>query len=125
MNVNYVRADRLPSFENYGEILEPLVRGEHFVTTGEVLLPEADFSASGADEIRVTAEVRWTLPLAIAEIVWGADGEVHTETISLAETGAFGEETFEWKAEAPGWEWARIAVWDVAADGAFVNPVRR
>jgi hypothetical protein len=26
---------------------------------------------------------------------------------------------------APGWTWARLAVWDVAADGAFTNPVWR
>lgn len=125
MNVNYVRAERLPAFDDYGKILEPLVRGEYFVTTGEVLLPEVDFSGSTNDEIRVQADVRWTLPLAIAEIVWGADGEIHTDTVSLADTGAFGSETFEWKATAPGWEWARLAVWDVAADGAFVNPVKR
>src|SRR4051794_28508180 len=27
--------------------------------------------------------------------------------------------------EAKNWEWARMAVWDVAGNGAFVNPVRR
>jgi hypothetical protein len=27
--------------------------------------------------------------------------------------------------KAPGWKWARIAVWDVAANGAFTNPVWR
>ncbi|MCP5120635.1 MAG: hypothetical protein GY953_58320, partial [bacterium] len=34
MNINYVRAERLPSFDNYGELLEPLVRGDFFVSTG-------------------------------------------------------------------------------------------
>ena len=29
------------------------------------------------------------------------------------------------EADAPGWKWARLAVWDVAADGAFTNPVWR
>ncbi len=27
--------------------------------------------------------------------------------------------------DVQGWQWARVAVWDVAADGAFVNPVWR
>ena len=25
----------------------------------------------------------------------------------------------------PGWTWARVAVWDVAGNGGFVNPVWR
>lgn len=25
--------------------------------------------------------------------------------------------------DAPGWRWARIAVWDIAGNGAFANPV--
>ena len=77
MNINYVRADTLPSFENYREILDPLVGGEFFVTTGEVLLAKVDLDTSTDDEIRVRADVRWTLPLAFAEVVWGKDGEVH------------------------------------------------
>jgi len=27
--------------------------------------------------------------------------------------------------EGGNWKWARLGVWDVAADGAFVNPVWR
>ena len=37
----------------------------------------------------------------------------------------FGKRTFEWRAPAAGWQWARVAVWDVAGNGAFVNPVWR
>ena len=34
MNVNYVRADRLPDFEQYGRLMEPLLRGDMFISTG-------------------------------------------------------------------------------------------
>ncbi len=125
MNVNYVQADRLPDFDHYGEILEPLVAGDFFVTTGEVLLPRVDISAEGADRIQVQADLRWTFPLARAEIVWGDGKEVHTEVISLETVGVFGEQSFEWSVDAAGWKWARVAVWDVAANGALVNPVWR
>lgn len=124
MNVNYIKAGRLPSFENYGELLAPLRRGDFFVTTGEVLLPAWKI---GGDEtgIAVEAEVRGTFPLQFAEIVWG-DGEgTQRQVIDLSETGAFASESFRWTVRAPGWTWARLAVWDVAANGAFVNPVRR
>lgn len=124
MNVNYIKADRLPSFENYGQLLAPLRRGEFFVTTGEVLLPS--WSVGGTDDqIEVEVEIRGTFPLQFAEIVWGDGKGTQRQVFDLSHTREFGTEEFHWKIPAPGWTWARIAVWDVAANGAFVNPVRR
>ncbi len=124
MNINYVRAGKLPKFEEYGQLLEPLLRGDMFVSSGEVLLPEWEITGS-ADEIRASAKVRWTFPLNFAEIVWGDGENTRREIIELHSSGSFGERDFQWKCRAPGWKWARIAVWDVAANGAFVNPMRR
>ena len=56
MNINYVRLDQLPSFDQWGEVLEPLVNGDFFTTTGEVLLPEVELSTSADD--RIDARVR-------------------------------------------------------------------
>lgn len=75
MNVNYVRLDRLPTFDRWGDALVPLARGEFFTTTGEVLLPDVDLASSSADEIVARTHVLWTFPLRFAEIVWG-DGLV-------------------------------------------------
>ena len=125
MNINYVRAERLPDFDHYDQILQPLLRDEMFVTTGEVLLPQLEIDRADRDVVRVKAQVQWTLPLAFAEIVWGSGGKVRRETIPLTATGAHGKQQFEWSVPAPSWDWARVAVWDVAADGAFVNPVWR
>ena len=122
MNMNYVRADHLPDFDHYHEILKPLVRGDFFVTTGEVLLPDVTIDVGTADQINVKASVEWTFPLAFAEVIWGNGEQVSRETIPLADTAAFGSNEFVWNVNAPGWEWARVAVWDVAANGAFVNP---
>jgi len=130
MNVNYVKLPAVPSFDRYGTLLEALRRGEFFVTTGEVLLPEvaitAGASAAGAGgRIEVRARVRHTFPLEMAEIVWGDGKQTHRKTIPLTETHAFGDFAFSAEADAGDWKWARLAVWDVAADGAFVNPVWR
>ena len=122
MNINYVRLDRLPPFERWGEVLAPLTRGEFFTTTGEVLLPEVTLAAKG-DTIAATARVRWTFPLKFAEIVWGDGQTTRREIIELTETRQFGDASFRWHAKAPGWKWARLAVWDVAGNGAFVNPI--
>ena len=125
MNINYVQADRLPDFDDYGEILEPIQQGRFFMTTVEVLLPTVEIATDAASEISVRADVEWTFPLRHAEIVWGDGVQTHRVEIPLTETRAFGKQSFEWSTAAPGWKWTRVAVWDVAANGAFVNPQRR
>jgi hypothetical protein len=125
MNINYVKLDRLPSFDRWGDALAPLARGEFFTTTGEVLLPDVNLASSSATEIVTKARVQWTFPLRFAEIVWGDGVTTHREVIDLAGTREFGGQTFEWRAKAKDWKWARVAVWDVAGNGAFVNPVWR
>jgi hypothetical protein len=121
MNINYIKLDRLPPFARWSEALAPLARGEFFTTTGEVLLPEVTLAAANGG-IAATARVGWTFPLKFAEIVWGDGQTTHRKTIELTSTREFGEATFDWHAPAPGWKWARIAVWDTAGIGAFVNP---
>jgi hypothetical protein len=125
MNINYVRLDRLPAFDRWAEVLAPLASGEFFTTTGEVLLPDVDFASSSPTEIVARTRVVWTFPLQFAEIVWGDGKTTHREVIELTATREFGSSTFEWRTNASGWTWARVAVWDVAGNGAFVNPVWR
>src|SRR5262249_33111863 len=86
MNVNYVKLDRLPSFDHWGEALAPLAKGEFFTTTGEVLLPDVSFASSTATEIVASARVLWTFPLRFAEIVWGDGQQTHREVIELSNT---------------------------------------
>jgi hypothetical protein len=125
MNVNYIRLDRLPTFDRWGDALVPLARGEFFTTTGEVLLPNVDLASSSANEIVARTRVLWTFPLRFAEIVWGDGVATHREVFELADTRELDDQTFEWRVSANGWKWARVAVWDVAGNGAFVNPVWR
>jgi hypothetical protein len=125
MNVNYVRMGGLPGFDNYGRVLDALSRGDFFVSTGEVLLPETSVAAAGANQIAVRARVRWTFPLRFAEVVWSDGAATQRKLFPLDSTRQFGDAVFEWKVEAAGWKWARVAVWDIAANGAFINPVWR
>jgi hypothetical protein len=125
MNASYVRMGELPNFDNYGRMLEAVSRGDYFISMGEVLLPEVEISKASPSSIAATARVQWTFPLAFAEIVWGDGKETFTRTFPLTDTHPFGAATFEWRTEAKDWKWARVAVWDVAGNGAFVNPVRR
>ena len=53
-----------------------------------------------------------------------SDGKPPTARQFRSERRAkFEERTFEWHAPAAGWQWARLEVWDIATNGAFVNPV--
>jgi hypothetical protein len=120
MNVNYVRMNSLPAWRDYSKVLDALAQADGFITTGEVLLPSVQWSASGRS-LRVNAAVRWTFPLALAEIVWGDGRETHRKMIDLTATPQFGSKEFTWALDEDTWKWARLAVWDVAGDGAFTN----
>jgi len=124
MNVNYVRLAKLPDFDHFGTLVDALARGDGFITTGEVLLPEVKISGS-QDVIRVQARVQWTFPLQFAEIVWSNGAETFRQIIPLETTRAFGDSVFQWKTDGLNWKWSRLAVWDVAGNGAFTNPVWR
>jgi len=125
MNANYVRIGELPGFDNSGRMLEAINRGDYFISMGQVLLPEVEISKTSPSTIKATARIQWTFPLAFGEIVWGDGKKTFTRAFDLTETRPFGNATFNWSTEAQNWQWARIAVWDVAGNGAFINPVRR
>lgn len=125
MNANYVRIGELPDFDHYGSMLDAVARGDYFVSMGNVLLPKVEISTASDSTIAATSSVQWTFPLAFAEIVWGDGNQTFTESIPLTDTKPFGSVTFTWTTHAKGWKWARVAVWDIAGNGAFINPVRR
>jgi hypothetical protein len=125
MNVNYLKLGSLPSFDHYDALLDAAAKGDGFISTGEIMLPKVTISGIGDDGLKVNAEVGWTFPLHMAEVVWGDGRETHHEIIPLDSTRGFGTKSFTWDVKAPQWTWARVAVWDVAADGAFTNPTWR
>lgn len=132
MNVNYVKLDRLPRFaDGWQPILDVLRRGDFFVTTGEILL--TDFTVNGvgsaattprAATVRVRAKLDWTFPLAFAEIVAGDGINVTRQRLDLSATKAFGTQLIDETLPAKNWRWVRLEVWDIAANGAFTQPVR-
>ena len=75
-----------------------------------------------ADVIDVRARIQWTFPLAIAQIVWCDGDNVVRELHPLDKTRSFEAGEFTWRVHAKNWRWVRLAVWDVAGNGAFINP---
>jgi hypothetical protein len=125
MNINYLRMPALPAFDNYDQIFKSIEKGDGFITTGEILLPAARMTPEGDHGIRVKARISSTFPLRVAELVWGDGTTTHRQLMHLDSAAAFDDRDYEWRADTPGWTWARLAVWDVAGDGAFTNPIWR
>lgn len=133
MNVNYLRLDRVPRFdEGWQPVLDALRGGRFFVTTGEILI--RDFRVGGVPsggtlksgtgpgpEVRLTLD--WTFPLRFVEVVSGDGRRVFRDRVELPDTAAFGSREFTLTPDLAGRTWVRVEAWDVAADGAFTQPV--
>jgi hypothetical protein len=124
LNINYVKLPALPAYDDYGQILHAVAKGDYFISTGEILIPDAALKGNG-DQITASVTADYTFPLRMAEIVWGDGKTTHREIFSLDTAHEFGHRKFEWTAAANNWKWARLALWDVAGNGAFTNPVWR
>ncbi len=68
------------------------------------------------------AEIEWTFPLEFVEVVWGDGKKVDRHIISATDLAPFGTKRFTIPFDASGKSWVRLAVWDSAGNGAFVQP---
>jgi hypothetical protein len=123
LNVNYVKLDRVPRFdEGWGPVLEAMRAGDFFVTTGEVLLRKYGIEGTGPRRA-FTADIEWTFPLEFVEVVWGDGKSTGRQIVRATELAPFGSRQFRVPFEAAGKKWVRFAVWDSAGNGAFTQPV--
>lgn len=133
MNINYLKLKRSPKFkEGWQPVLDTLRGGQFFTTTGEVLIPK--FTVAGkesgetipraqAGKAELQAELRWTFPLAFAEIISSDGTSVKRQRVDLSDTEAFGTRTLRLPVDLAGQQWVRLEVWDIAANGAYTQPV--
>jgi hypothetical protein len=122
-NINYVKLDRVPSFNDWSPVCRALRSGEFFVTTGEVLIPSWKVEGEGKDKV-VEADVEWTFPLEFVEVVWGDGASVGRTIIPATDQPPFGSHWFHIPFDPSGKKWVRFSVWDSAGNGAFTQPVR-
>ena len=120
--VNYIRIDEVPSVENMSSIIDALKMGDYFVTSGEVLIPHFQLEGSGEMK-KIIADVEWTFPLDFVEVVWGNGHTTDRQIISTTNMSAFGKNRFEIPFNSAGKKWVRFAAWDVATNGALVQPI--
>jgi len=134
MNVNYLRLDQIPRFEDgWQPVLDALRSGDFFVTTGEVLITE--FTVQGfnsGDSIPLSTDLsrlaletslEWTYPLSHLTIVSGDGTSVYRDHFDLSATTEFDDTVIRIAADLQGRKWVRLEVWDIARNGAFTQPV--
>ena len=121
--VNYLKIDRLPTADDMSPIINTMKRGDYFVTSGEVLISSYAVEGTG-DKRTITAEVEWTFPLDFVEVVWGDGQKTDRQIISTTDLPPFGKKRFQIPFTVAGKKWVRFAAWDVATNGAFVQPVK-
>ena len=132
-NINYLRLNEIPRFsDGWQSVLDALRGGKFFVTTGEVLLRRVavggkesgeTLELSGSEKPELEADIEWTFPLAFAEIITGDGKNVQRERVDLSDTEPFGRRTLHLSPNLSGQDWVRFEVWDVAANGAFSQPI--
>ncbi|MDN5287089.1 MAG: hypothetical protein JWR38_3363 [Mucilaginibacter sp.] len=133
LNVNYLQLNKQPEFkDSWQSVLDVLQQGKFFSTTGEVLI--TDFTVNGYrsgsttqlpanGKCTISFKADWTFPLNFAEIVSGDGRQVYRKRINLNYTKAFGVQTFNVPVDMKGRTWARLEIWDAAANGAFTQTV--
>jgi hypothetical protein len=132
-NVNYLRLDHIPRFEDgWAPVLKALRDGAFFLSTGEVLMPRFMIGGRQSGETlkvgpegssKLQAELSWTFPMSFAEVVTGDGKKVYRERIDLSHTGAFGKQTLEKELDLKGKSWVRLEAWDVATNGVISQPL--
>jgi hypothetical protein len=133
MNINYIQVAKLPRYDDgWQPVLDALRGGRFFTTTGEILIPQFSVGnqpsggtlnlAANASPV-LEASLEWTFPLAFAEIVSGDGQKVFRQRIDLTDTESFGARKLKVPINLKGRTWVRFEVWDIAANGAFTQPV--
>ena len=133
MNVNYLRLDEIPNFsDGWQGVLDGLRAGQFFVTTGEVLIPEFTVNGHKSGEVAtvgrdgkaaVKLDLKWTFPLAYAELITGDGSTINRHRIDLSHTDSFGDMPLQVEIDVSDQRWLRVEVWDIATNGAFTQPV--
>ena len=121
--VNYIKLDHTPSARDVSPVIQAMMKGDYFVTSGEVLIRNYNVEGSGAQRA-VTADLEWTFPMEFVEVVWGDGQTTGRQIIPATELAPFGQHHYRIPFEATGKKWVRFAAWDSAGNGALTQPVR-
>ncbi len=120
--VNYLRLNSLPVGGDYSPVIDVLKKGDYFVSTGEVLIPNHSITGTGRTMV-LNADLKWTFPLDFVEVVWGDGKKTFSKVVPTKDLPAFGSKSISVPFDGRGAKWVRVAAWDTAGNGAMTQPV--
>jgi hypothetical protein len=118
-----VKLDRTPGPDESQLVIQALMRGDSFVTSGEVLMPTFSVTGSGARRT-IVVDLEWTFPLNFVEVVSGDGTSSNRQVISTTDLAPMGSKHFEIPFDVGGKKWIRFAAWDTAGNGVMSQPVK-
>ena len=121
--VSYIKLASVPAATDPSPVIATLMRGDSFVTSGEVLIRSYAVEGSGAQRT-ISADLEWTYPLEFVEVVWGDGKTTDRQIIPATDLPPFGSHRFQIPLAAAGKKWVRFAAWDSAGNGALTQPVK-
>lgn len=127
MNINYVELEKIPNFsDGWQNLLTALRAGKFFTTTGEILLTNFSIAQPSKGQTPIVhAHLSWTFPMSHAEVVGGDGKKIYRQRFDLSQTKAHNQLDLALmlQSEFTTCHWLRLEVWDIAADGAFTQPI--
>ena len=121
MNINYIKLDRLPAFDRWGDASSRSRAATSSRRRARCSCRVSISRVDGERSRRVSGRAMDVSASVRRDCLERRQDDAPRDD-SARRTREFGKRTFEWRAPAAGWQWARVAVWDVAGNGAFVNP---
>jgi hypothetical protein len=118
-----VKLDRTPGPDESQLVIQALMRGDSFVTSGEVLMPKFSVTGSGARRT-IVVDLEWTFPLNFVEVVSGDGTSSNRQVIATTDLAPMGSKHFEIPLDVGGKKWIRFAAWDSAGNGVMSQPVK-
>ncbi|MFY0653112.1 MAG: hypothetical protein JXQ96_13815 [Cyclobacteriaceae bacterium] len=133
MNINYIKLDELPKFnDGWDSILETLRNGNIIVSTGEIVLKSFSINNTESGEsiklkkgkkAELKADISWTFPLRNIEIITSDGNEIDSQTIDMSYTQTFDSTIITKELDISDKKWVRVEIWDVAGNVTFTQPI--
>jgi hypothetical protein len=121
--VSYLKLDPLPGPKDPSAVIKTLMRGDYFVTSGEVLIDSYAVEGTG-NQRTISVDLEWTFPMELVEVVWGDGQKTERQIIPATDLPPMGRHHFQIPFNAAGKKWVRFAAWDSAGNGAMAQPMK-
>src|SRR5262249_29480819 len=121
--VTYVKLDALPPATDPSPVIKALMRGDSWVTSGEVLIAAHAVEGSGTSR-SFSADVEGTFPLVLVGVVGGAAVKPDRQITPPPVLPPLGRHSFSTPFDAAGRKWVRFAGGDSAGNGPPPQPIK-